>query len=229
MEGAACYMKNRKWKPTFILISLILICSAFSACSIVSQSGQNDFPNGENAMDLPIQIAYVDNNNQNRSPMVHMMERYIAEHPSTSLEVTRFSDQDSFSKQISTELAAGTGADILLFDSFSTLNWRRLSERKLLVNLSEYTKNDDTFHEENYFQPVLDAGKIDGKQYVFPLAFNCTCLYTTQENLEDYNNASTRSYQEVLGLMSQSLQKAKEEDRIPVAFDLNTADYFTVL
>jgi ABC-type glycerol-3-phosphate transport system substrate-binding protein len=55
----------------------------------------------------------------------------------------------------------------------------------LFYDLSKYFKNSSD--QDSYYPGVLDAGKVNGKQYLVPLGFRLPVLYTSEETLADQN------------------------------------------
>ena len=68
----------------------------------------------------------------------------------------------------------------------------------------------------DYVTPILEAGKVEGKQLVFPLTFNLSMLYSSEESLERHNlNITTDSSFDEL---AESFMDCwvREQDTIPL-------------
>ena len=72
--------------------------------------------------------------------------------------------------QISTELTAGKGPDVVLTDNTTSLDAAKIMMSNDLMDLKPWLEKDETFNKENYYN-VLSAGEYNGKQLIMPLSF----------------------------------------------------------
>ena len=49
----------------------------------------------------------------------------------------------------------------------------------VFMDISEYTKDDESF--QKCFAPVMEAGAVDGKQYIVPFSFDTRLLKSIKE------------------------------------------------
>ena len=84
-----------------------------------------------------------------------------------------------------------------------------------MENLSEYMFSDVNFNEEDYLQGSIKAGKVDGEQYLLPLAVRSS-YWLVQENvkhetvLEEID--STSSTETILNCIIEDYQDHEKED-----------------
>ncbi len=182
--------------------------------------------------DAPVTIAYVDEwHGSGTYYLTTLLDQYARSHPDTAISPQPFSSHDAFAKQISTELAAGNGPDILLLDDYTRVNWQKLALNDRLAGLSAYMEADEGFMQANYFEAALTAGQLNGEQYIFPLSFKCACFCTTQEKLAQNNlSAGTYTYKELLGMLNNSVRSAQTDpERIPIVLDIDDTYYLVPL
>ena len=89
-----------------------------------------------------------------------------------------------FTTRLATELAAGEG-DYLLFDSGGELNLASLGESGALEDLGPYLEQDPDLGEELFYQPVLEAFQIAGRQVMLPQSFAFSSVYLNRALLEE--------------------------------------------
>lgn len=105
-------------------------------------------------------------------------------HPDISIKVREIVSSDeagidtmeaynAYIKRVNTEILTGKAADII---ALGNLPYEQYQEKKILVDLAPYIKNDPEFNDENYFMNVLKAYEEDGKQFVLPVTFQATSL-----------------------------------------------------
>lgn len=83
------------------------------------------------------------------------------------------------------EIAAGKGTDILIFDS-----WFSKSDIAggMLKDLSTYMEADEEFDKGKYYTNILDAYKLENKQYVLPVSFQISTFAGKAELLGQGKN-----------------------------------------
>ena len=91
--------------------------------------------------------------------------------------------RESMCKRLQTELMSGKGKDIYLMSEWSREfenatglfgDPNKLMYNGVLADMTEWTKKDKSFQE--CFQPVMEAGQTDGKQYLLPITFRVSML-----------------------------------------------------
>lgn len=180
----------------------------------------------------PVTIAYVDEwNGEGTYYLTTLLDQYTHSHPDMAVTAQPFSSHDAFVKQISTEMAAGKGPDVLLLSDYSTMNWKKMSLNGRFAGLSRYMEADADFSRQNYFEPALDAGLLDEEQYIFPLSFKCTCLCTSREKLAQSGFSGEQcTYEEMLNLLDSSVRTAQADPEwIPIVLDIDSNDFLSPL
>lgn len=99
-------------------------------------------------------------------------------------------------RNLSTELSAGTGPDILVMDDLPIGSY---AEKGVLEDLASLRK---TMPEEEYFLPVIDGFASEAGQYVMPLAFAVPALGGDAEKIQAMGEIQS------LQQLAQELEKA---------------------
>ena len=108
---------------------------------------------------------------------------YKADHPDVDaglyqLKVDDTADAMARQNKLNAALTQADGPDLLLLD-WLELDGQKLAESGLLYDIGELWQAPS----EGYILPVLEAGVIQGKQFLLPLAFNVPSCTSTEEVL----------------------------------------------
>lgn len=111
-------------------------------------------------------------------------------------------------KALSAAIMADDGPDLLLLGGLSLENLEKQIQAGAFYPLNEFMERED-FHKEDYQQAVLEAGALDGKQYVIPIDYFPSAVLSSEEALAevnyDYEKAKTLD-----GMMSELDRISKE-------------------
>ena len=123
-------------------------------------------------------------------PMAHdiqiytgILPLYKADHPDVDaglyqLKVDDTADATAQQNKLNAALTQADGPDLLLLD-WLELDGQKLAESGLLYDIGELWQTPS----EGYILPVLEAGVIQGQQFLLPLAFNVPSCTSTEEVL----------------------------------------------
>ena len=90
---------------------------------------------------------------------------------------------DSFYTRISAEIMSGSGPDIILISN-SGMNAGKMMRSGIFADLNEFIEQDLDFDLSKYNGKILEAGQVEGKQYIMPLTYTIPLVLTTQELLD---------------------------------------------
>ena len=111
------------------------------------------------------------------------LDTYQKENP--DLEIKTFPTYQEMKDQLNTELMSGKGPDVLLYNSlYSESDPLKLADSGAFLSLDEYVKG---LSDDEYFGTILEAGKIEGTQYLLPLSWNVPLAYTSQSLAKEQN------------------------------------------
>ncbi len=91
---------------------------------------------------------------------------------------------EKYTTSINTELMTGKGADIILL---SNLPYDNYAQKNLLVDYNTLIAKDKSFNKDNYYNNVIDALSINGKNYAMPVSFGISVLSANKSILDSKN------------------------------------------
>ena len=158
-----------------ILLSVIIITS-FSSCAIKNNSEQNHL------------VYYTLNDKDSLSWIIEKHNKYCinSNNPSFQIEIVKFNSEQEMSTQISTEIMAGSGPDIISLSQ--KLPFEKLIESRSLMNIYDLLKDDNSSNAINlddYNVNILNAGVYDNGLYIVPLFYGVDVLVSTEERLKN--------------------------------------------
>lgn len=171
-----------------ILLSVIIITS-FSSCAIKNNSEQNHL------------VYYTLNDEDSLSWIIEKYNKYCinSNNPSFQVEIVKFNSEQEMSTQISTEIMAGSGPDIISLSQ--KLPFEKLIESRSLMNIYDLLKDDNSSNAINlddYNVNILNAGVYDNGLYIVPLFYGVDVLVSTEERLKNFdikeNNGFSLTY-----------------------------------
>ena len=119
--------------------------------------------------------------------------------PSFQVEIVKFDSEQEMSTQISTEIMAGSGPDIISLSQ--KLPFEKLIESRSLMNIYDLLKDDNSSNAINlddYNVNILNAGVYDNGLYIVPLFYGVDVLVSTEERLKNFdikeNNGFSLTY-----------------------------------
>ena len=136
---------------------------------------------GSDYVTSTVSDAIIEFNNRNKEYYIEVTDRYdqsyeefnAASNPDESY-MALLNMNAMKSTQLAADLINGEGPDILL----NTASLSQLNNDKYLADLSPYIGNPD---QSKYFTNVIDAFRVDGKLYNFPINYSIDCIQTRSD------------------------------------------------
>ena len=169
---------NRKKPPVYILICL-LVLSLFSGCVILPASNTTAGDKPPLPSIEPFRVYYL-----NYDPITPLILTYAAQN--THCEAVGFATPNDMDSQVEQDIKNGTAPDLILLNRDSGIDAVRMAEMGLLENFAEYIEKDTTYDAENYYGNVMNAGIVNGGQYVLPMSFYVPFLVSSEETMARY-------------------------------------------
>jgi len=152
------------------------------------------------------------------------------QYPNVTVNYTPFDDSSvatnyaQYQQTIQTELQAGTGPDVLVFNDESPFqDLYKTMDTGAFCDLNGYIANDPGFDMSQYNQTVMNAGVYDGKRYMIPLDYYVPIWMSSQENLTnagfDFSDLST------FDGMTGAIQKYYSDNASPEYLLFNGGDF----
>jgi multiple sugar transport system substrate-binding protein len=178
---------SRKILKAILFISTAACLIITSACDKSSDSaGISDSPatsGGDKTITISMQM--------NDRFFDLLKQKFEAAHPNIKVELMVYNatppdksaagaqdqgmkDLQKFVDTITTELASGKGADLLLTND---LPYKKYADKHLLANMDDLMKNDPSFDRNNYYMNVFDAMKYKDSYYALPTSVQFTNVW----------------------------------------------------
>lgn len=189
---------------------VLLICILFSlvACSDDGEyitKGTNLVEEQSKNIDLVTIYTYVDPENKDLHydqdtkfyypllDMVHMYNNYCSlNHMSDyAVRVVQFSSRDRMIQQMSTEIMAGGGPDIIILDN--ELPVSKLINQGAFADMNTLLKNNKSKRKINldeYDSTLMDTGVFKGKRYMMPMLIEPDIYISNSALFKDYDLAT---------------------------------------
>lgn len=151
----------------FSIICTILL----PACG--NQKNQTDLSTIETEEVQQIVVYY-----SNENPFYQSVLEEYQKKEKNILDLHAFETDAELAKQYAAEGLSANGADVLLLGNTSSLDIKELAKENICLDLSEYLEQDVTYQKKNYFEAVMDAGTLDGKQYILPITYDLGFVIT---------------------------------------------------
>ena len=202
----------KKYFISIFLIFLIIIFS-LSGCSA-----------GVNSTTSDKKLTYYTLNDEDSlSWIIEKYNKYCinSNNPSFQIEVVKFNSEQEMSTQLSTEIMAGDGPDIISLDQ--PLPFEKLIENHAFADVDElintYGSNIDF---NDYNTKVMESGIVNRKRYFVPFFYCPNIFISTQEKLKEYDlNFSDFSYKE--------LSKQLSQEKVSCSLFGNESDNYSLL
>ena len=193
-----------------MILSVLLVCTLFTtvACSNSDEyitKGTNLNQEDLNSSDRVTIYTYVDPDNKDLHydqdtkfyypllDMVHMYNNYCSlNHMSDyAVRVVQFSSRDRMIQQMSTEIMAGGGPDIIILDN--ELPVSKLINQGAFADMNTLLKNNKSKRKINldeYDSTLMDTGVFKGKRYMMPMLIEPDIYISNSALFKDYDLAS---------------------------------------
>lgn len=190
-----------------MILSVLLVCTLFTtvACSNSDEyitKGTNLNQEELNSSDRVTIYTYVDPENKDLHynqdtkfyypllDMVHMYNNYCSLNKmgEYSVKVVSFSSRDRMIQQMSTEIMAGGGPDIIILDNELPIS--KLINQGAFADMNTLLKNDKSeriINLDDYDNTLMDTGVYKGKRYMMPMLIEPDIYISNSALFKDYD------------------------------------------
>ncbi|MGN1131777.1 MAG: ABC transporter substrate-binding protein [Ruminococcus sp.] len=134
--------------------------------------------------------------------MAHMYNNYctLNGEGENAVTVVKFDSRDRMIQQMSTEIMAGGGPDIVVLDNELPIS--KLINQGAFVDINKFIESDkseNALDMENYNKNLMDTGVYNGKRYMMPMLYKPDIFITNTSLLQEYGiDKSTKlTYQSI--------------------------------
>jgi len=145
-----------------------------------------------------------------------------------NVEVVSFLNRNDLKKRLEKEIAAGKGPDVVISSSELTLDMMDLARSGALYDMTDVIAADGQFTQEYYYTGVMEAGKVDDRQYVIPLSFSMPLLVSTPWRLQMLGlDFEGKSASEIYAQLIECLER-EEEPQVGNQLNVSSATLLTL-
>lgn len=213
--------KKRKRRTCFILFVMLGVFFVLPvACAKESSEnlGKNDRENSESCKqqeeddwkeeEAELMIYYV----KDHPYFGTAMGRYISSHRHVKIKLTPFESDEELMNRLATEIAAGSGPDAVLLSSSSAFDVYKAVQSGNIAELSAYFDQDESFRREDYYEAVLEGGKLFGGQYLVPFEFVIDSFIVRQSTLKEigYREEDLNNFYDMSDMLMAAAESADE-------------------
>lgn len=167
-------MKKKMKQWTAFLLSVVLLLGGMTACGKADK---------EISGEKPLTIAYGQDTVGNFPGLESVISGMEAE--GVQVEVLKFPTEAEMATELSEELMAGKGPDVVLSTNYGALDYEGLAKDGCFYDLTTWAESE--FSPDQHYTNILNGSQINGKQYAIPLSFSVPMLLTTEEKMRQAN------------------------------------------
>lgn len=141
---------------------------------------------------------------------------YKKANPKIKVEVKEFDSDEALVTQYSAEISSGKSADVLLLTDTSKIDFLKSAKGGNYKDLTSFLSEDKSYDEDNYYNIIVKAGQVDGKQYALPISFDLGMLQQSFTEEENYShlNLSGINFQQFLQILTDYQTEVADSDTI---------------
>lgn len=190
-----------KRSSSLFICLLISILSLFEGCSV----NGSDSKKTDNSIKLYLR-SYT------KSFMTKASKEFNARYPDYTLDVEYFDTREEYRQKLNTELLAGRGPDVVLFDVNTFNSIYKIIKSGVFCDINPFIEEDETFNMDNYNKTVMDCGVFDGKRYIIPLEYTINAFITSEELLRE-NGISIDEQNYDMNSLAEALKAFLQRDK----------------
>ncbi len=188
------------------------ICLVLSITLVILSTGCEERGTAkpiESAPDNVLQVYYLE---QDKAINDKALNKFKEEHTGIKVieKVIQNQEVEAFTLKFKAELAAGTGADIILLSTFFLPSISKLSDSGVLCDLNPLISEDKSFKIEDYNEKVMDSCTYNGKRYMMPIDYTFFYFYTYKAVLGDFKlNTTNWTWDELVNAEKEYFREGK--------------------
>ena len=168
-------MKKRLRIVILLTLVLIFLFPQSTGCAPKEVEQTND----------SLRVAYFGTDHTVSYPLYEFKQQHPDVEVTTDFQPYMDEDMigDGFYTRISAEIMSGSGPDIIIGNYYG-MNANKMMRSGAFADLNEFLEADPEFERSKYNGKILEAGQVEGKQYIMPLTYTIPLVLTTQELLD---------------------------------------------
>ena len=215
-------MMKSNWikRVAAVIMSAALCCTMFAGC------GEKEDTAGPLTVYAPARV--------DKQLVAQATDKFRLLYPDVDVEVERLYSSDDAEEQqmftgLQTRIMAGSGPDVILVDNsflyYCDIN--KVLQSGTFIDLNKYFEKDESWSFDGYNTAVIDAAKVDGKQYLMPLYYDTWFLLSEKSLLEKYgfDVSACSTGKGLLEEMAKYYEKAAEDESMPLLLQYSDSWY----
>ena len=178
-----------------IIVSLLVLLTGCASTKKETDLAKPVAEDSSNPVTLTVYLTAHYANPDTHCPIYEKLLDYQKENPNITIQFVSPKEGDTAEReaeihQLNTEILSGKGPDLFIMEGNRLTNVNLFPDiEKSMMNGAFLDLTDvmdsNEFTAENFYMPLLDAGKLKGKQYILPLCFSVPALTSAESVLKD--------------------------------------------
>lgn len=217
-----------------IIVSLLVFLTGCSSAQNETDTVAPVIENSSNPVTLTVYLTAHYANPDTHCPIYEKLLDYQKENPNITIQFVSPKEGDTAEReaeihQLNTEILSGKGPDLFIMEGNRLTNVNLFPDiEKSMMNGAFLDLTDvmdsNEFTSENFYMPLLDAGKLKGKQYILPLCFSVPTLTSAESILKDSGFDTQAALKSLAATMDELLRIYKEKSMLVVTdFSMTSA------
>jgi multiple sugar transport system substrate-binding protein len=162
-------MQKKKWMS-------VTMASVLTAALLAGCSGNSGSPSsaGGNAKQVTLKVS-ISGSDEEKKIRYDMADAFTKTHPNIKIDWVDIGD-DRYEKTM-TLISGGEAPDILYLNDWVL----PLAQKSALMPLDDLMKGDSTFKADNYYKPLIEANKYQGKLYALAQEVSPLVVYYNKD------------------------------------------------
>ena len=209
-----------------IIVSLLVFLTGCSSAQNETDTVAPVIENSSNPVTLTVYLTAHYANPDTHCPIYEKLLDYQKENPNITIQFVSPKEGDTAEReaeihQLNTEILSGKGPDLFIMEGNRLTNVNLFPDiEKSMMNGAFLDLTDvmdsNEFTTENFYMPLLDAGKLKGKQYILPLCFSVPTLTSAESVLKDSGFDMQAASKSLVATMDELLRIYKEKPMLVV-------------
>ena len=209
-----------------IIVSLLVLLTGCASTKKETDLAKPVAEDSSNPVTLTVYLTAHYANPDTHCPIYEKLLDYQKENPNITIQFVSPKEGDTAEReaeihQLNTEILSGKGPDLFIMEGNRLTNVNLFPDiEKSMMNGAFLDLTDvmdsNEFTAENFYMPLLDAGKLKGKQYILPLCFSVPALTSAESVLKDSGFDMQAASKSLAATMDELLRVYKEKPMLVV-------------
>ncbi|MFB5192437.1 ABC transporter substrate-binding protein [Alicyclobacillus fastidiosus] len=183
-------------KPVFACMSVLMALPlVVSGCGTTSASGKGS---DSGKITLTIEFQRLSTDDQWANWMQDNIKLFEQAHPNVTFNVTDNASSNTYLTKVTSQMAAGTTADI--FEGWTSNRMQEFVNSGRVLDITSYLKSNATLNSE-VMKTVLPATTFNGKVYGLPTTLDSEVVFYNKDIFQKYGLQVPKTYNDLLNII----------------------------